>query len=106
MIYIIDQFDQYEKVKLLQELHELDIEVKYFPHAEQKSIAVAAASVIARANRLKWIRINEKISGLELKRKNLENIRKSSKNHDLIKMIWINELSICEFGLYLLVING
>ena len=87
MIYIIDQFDQYEKVKLLQELHELDIEVKYFPHAEQKSIAVAAASVIARANRLKWIRINEKISGLELKRKNLEIIRKSGKNHDLIKMI-------------------
>jgi len=86
IIYIVDQFDRNYTIPAL-EMSKLDFEVKYLPKAERISPSVAAASVVAKAERFRWIQLHEKVFNVALNRKKIKQIRQHHKAHELLKVI-------------------
>ena len=86
ILYLIDQFDRNHTIPVL-ESTTYDIDVQYSPTAERISPAVAAASVVAKSERFRWIQLHEKVYNIALNRKRIKQIRQHNKSHELLKII-------------------
>jgi ribonuclease HIII len=86
VLYLVDQYDRNYTIPSLESTN-LDFDVKYLPTAELESPAVAAASVVAKSERFRWIQLHEKVYNIALNRKRIRQIRQHGKSHELLKVM-------------------
>jgi ribonuclease HIII len=83
ILVVVDQYDYRMDLELEQEYPGL--EIRYFPRGEKYCVSVAAASILAKAQRYRWKLYYEKIYGITLRRKNMGQIRRHPAASHLIR---------------------
>jgi len=87
VIYLIDQYNRFEHLTNLEDDPNFEVEYKYLTGGEKHSVSIAAASILAKASRLRWMKIQQKMTGYELRRKEVNRIRQDKRSHQLLKFL-------------------
>ncbi|MHA2207204.1 MAG: RNA-binding domain-containing protein [Candidatus Thorarchaeota archaeon] len=92
VLVIIDEFSRIStEASLADIIGEREISVIQTPRAENESVAVAAAAVLAKANLNRAMERLASEMGVPLTRRNLSTIRKNPKNTNVIKYVFLDE---------------
>lgn len=99
ILVIIDEFDRISTDKrLLKILEKRDIEIIQTPRAEDESVVVASASVLARfARDQEMIELREKV-GLPLLRRNVETILRNPNARHVLRYVYLDYEDISVIG--------